>query len=330
MQILHTKRKEDLFSLNYNIDERMIMMNCFDETELVINYIENNILEVNYSEISRLVGIPTGLYQRIFSYVCGISIADYIKRRRLTLAAFELQQGQEKVIDIAIKYGYDSHASFTRAFKEQTGILPSHVKDKGDTPKLYPRFSFQNNDETYYMVKGKRIMADLVRIEYGKQSARKLVGVRRRVSFSEAGAFWKDYFTSGTSEKIDSLNENVCTDIDDYVALGYMYNFDETGNIFDYIIGKYVSLDTPVPESLISMEIPEGMISKSRIQGEFNDILNNAYFLITEGIKKNGYAVDYSNFYWCDVYTYERYCEPINRGEKVLILDYFMPVKTLI
>lgn len=60
-------------------------MNCFDETELVISYIEDNLDNIiNYDYIAKLTGIPIGLYQRIFSYVCGVSIAEYTRKRIVT------------------------------------------------------------------------------------------------------------------------------------------------------------------------------------------------------------------------------------------------------
>lgn len=302
-------------------------MNCFDETETVITYIENNILSVNYEEISKLVGIPMGLYQRIFSYVCGISITEYIKRRRLTLAAEELFTGDNKVIDIALKYGYGSHASFTRAFKEQYGVAPTHISEEMIHKYLYPRLSFQNNEESYRMVKGRKLMAELERIEYVTLGERKIVGMERRANFYNAGEMWRDYFSTGAFDKVESLEEYICKDIDDYIGLGHMSQFDETGNEFTYVIGKFMRNEVLVPEGLglSCYDIPEGIIAKARVRGVFQDIINEAYFLITEAVEKNGYRVDFDNLYWCDVYTYERYCKPKDRGDEILTLDYFMP-----
>ena len=299
-------------------------MNCFDETEDVISFIEEHILEIDYAEISQLVGIPLGLYQRIFAYVCGISIADYIKRRRLTLAAYDLLAGGHKIIDIALKYGYESHAAFTRAFKEQIGIAPSRVSSSANL-NLYPRLTFQLSEESYRVVKGRRLMAELERIEYAHFDARKVVGIEKRVTFQNAGEFWQEYFNSGASDRVEALASYVCQDIDAYAGLGYMTHFDEAGESFDYVIGKFMTLDAPVPEGLVSHTVPEGIVAVARIKGEFVDILNEAFFLMKEAIEKNGYVLGDGEFYWCDVYTYERYCEPIERGEKIVTLDYIMP-----
>lgn len=301
-------------------------MTCFEEIEIVIDYIERDIRHVSLDEISKIVGIPIGLYQRIFAYVCGISIAEYVKLRRLTLAALDLKQGGKKVIDVALDYGYGSHASFTRAFKEQIGIPPSLV-DKNSNLNLYRRFSFQDNNETYYVVKGRRIMAELIKIEYEQHGGKKLIGVQKRTDFFSAGDFWKEYFETGMFDKVKMLEEYLCKDIDEYVSLGHMSNFDDTGMKFNYIIGKYFKLDTPTPKELVSIDIKPGTIARVRIKGELVEIIKNAYFLITEAIKKNGYVVDYDNFYWCDVYTYKGYYEPVERGEKIVIVDYLMSCK---
>lgn len=155
-------------------------MNCFDETEFIIDYIENNIYDVNLSDISRLTGIPCGLYQRIFSYVCGISLNEYIRKRKLSIAAFEILKNRGYVIDIAMRSGYDSHSSFTRAFKEHFGVPPTSLTNVIYKRRAYGRFSFHSNDETYYVMKGRRIMADIVKIEYSEIGERMLIGISKK------------------------------------------------------------------------------------------------------------------------------------------------------
>ena len=94
-------------------------MECYERMEAVISYLEENIAgEVQPDALAKIAGCPIGIFQRIFSFMLGMTMSDYIRRRRLTLAVTDLQHGDEKVIDIAQKYGYDSHASFTRAFKD--------------------------------------------------------------------------------------------------------------------------------------------------------------------------------------------------------------------
>ncbi len=78
----------------------------------------------------------------MFSYITDVPLAEYIRRRRLTFAAQELQNPKAKVIDIALKYGYDSPDAFTRAFHKLHGITPSAAREQGVVLKAYPRISF--------------------------------------------------------------------------------------------------------------------------------------------------------------------------------------------
>lgn len=109
-----------------------------------IEYIENNLDgEIDYIKVAQLACCSVYNFHRVFSFITNISIAEYIRRRRLTLAAFEFQTSNVKVIDTALKYGYDSPESFTRAFQVLHGITPTAARDKGVRIKAYPRISFQ-------------------------------------------------------------------------------------------------------------------------------------------------------------------------------------------
>ena len=97
-----------------------------------IDYIEDNLdKEISYDEAARIACCSPCYFQRIFSYVSGVSLAEYIRRRKMTQAAFELQRTDEKVIDIALKYGYSSPTSFNRAFQNVHGITPTAAKAMG-------------------------------------------------------------------------------------------------------------------------------------------------------------------------------------------------------
>lgn len=306
-----------------------ILLNCFEETKFIIDYIENNIYDVNLSDISRLTGIPCGLYQRIFSYVCGISFNEYIRKRRLSIAAFEILNNRNYVIDIAMKSGYDSHSSFTRAFKEYFGVPPTSLTNDIYQKRAYGRFSFHSNDETYYVMKGRRIMADIVKIEYSETDERMLIGIsKKEKSIEEAPELWKIFFEDGCSERLGKLEEYQCDDMtEDYIGIGYATDFkDDTSLGEDYVIGRYFKHGTPVPENMAYRIIPKGTIVKAQVKGKnIDDIINNSYILIKDMVQKNGYKLDYNNFYWSEVYTFKKYCNPANNGTDELILDWYMP-----
>ncbi|HYE10096.1 MAG TPA: helix-turn-helix transcriptional regulator, partial [Patescibacteria group bacterium] len=119
-------------------------MDWLDRMNGVIKLIEDKITEdIDYDELARKACCSTYHFQRMFSFITDITLAEYIRRRRLTLAAYELQNSDARIIDIALKYGYDSHESFTRAFQKAHGITPSLARSKGVILKAYPRISFQ-------------------------------------------------------------------------------------------------------------------------------------------------------------------------------------------
>lgn len=108
-----------------------------------IDYIEENLdKEISYDEAAHIACCLTYYFQRIFSYVSGVSLSEYIRRRKMTQAAFELQRTDNKVIDVAHKYGYSSPTSFNRAFQSVHGIAPIAAKSMGCTLCAYPSIQF--------------------------------------------------------------------------------------------------------------------------------------------------------------------------------------------
>lgn len=92
-------------------------MEWLERMTAALDYIEKNITnEIMYDQVAKIACCSMHQFGRIFSYVVGISLSEYIRRRRLTLAALDLQGGNKRIIDIAMKYGYDSPDAFTRAF----------------------------------------------------------------------------------------------------------------------------------------------------------------------------------------------------------------------
>ncbi len=108
-----------------------------------INYIEDNLTqELDYDEIARQSYSSMFHFQRVFSILCGYTLGEYIRNRRLTQAGLELAQKKEKVIDVAAKYGYESPESFAKAFQRFHGISPSQARTGGQM-KFFPPLSIK-------------------------------------------------------------------------------------------------------------------------------------------------------------------------------------------
>lgn len=152
-----------------------------------INYIENNLAnELSYDEAAKIACCSTYHFQRMFSYIAGIPVSEYVRKRRLTMAAFDLQNG-DKVLDTALRYGYDSPTSFNRAFKGVHGIPPSTARKDGASLKAFPRMSFK------ITVKGEAEM------EYRiiKKDAFRIAGIKAKLekdvdaSFAAVPVLWQ-------------------------------------------------------------------------------------------------------------------------------------------
>ena len=301
-------------------------MNSSKVFDDVIMYLERVAFEgcdIDYNEISRIVMSPVALFQRIFIFVAGISISDYVRKRRLTLAGNELKNSDISVIDIAIKYGFQSHSAFTRAFKEQHGITPSQAKQQ--TTKLNDYLPINFSEMRF--IGGKHIMAEMKKIIYKQADERLMVGMFRETTFQSGGQVWQEFFQGDYIDKLNNLSGvKCCDDLDENDGIGLMYDFSDKLN-FKVIIGDFVQVNANIPEGLAVKTIPKGLVAHVQIEGNnIADILDSAYLLITEAIEKTGKTIDFENFYWGEIYTHERFSEPLRRGERVII-DYIMPVK---
>lgn len=175
-----------------------------------MNYIESNLGgEILYDKAAQLACCSTYHFQRMFSFITSVPLSEYIKRRRLTLAAFELQNGA-KVIDTALKYGYDAPESFSRAFKLFYGIPPSEARKNNVKLKAYPRMSF------HISIRGDKEMN--YRIE--EKPAFTVFGISRKINRStvilgdpkdEVGNFWNEIIENGEFRKIEELAQGEAT-----------------------------------------------------------------------------------------------------------------------
>lgn len=125
-----------------------------------IDYIEEHITEeMDYAEVSKQAYSSSYHFQRVFSTLCGYTLGEYIRNRRLTLAGNELKSTPAKVIDIALKYGYNSPDSFARAFTRFHGINPSLAREAGAILKsfsrLYLKLSLEGGNTMNYRIEEK-------------------------------------------------------------------------------------------------------------------------------------------------------------------------------
>ena len=113
----------------------------------MIDYIENNLTsEIDYKKLGKIVGENEFILQRIFTFLTGISLYEYIKKRRLSKAYEDLVATNDLIINIAYKYNYNSAVSFDRAFKKEFGITPKKCRENNTKSVLFPRLNFSKID----------------------------------------------------------------------------------------------------------------------------------------------------------------------------------------
>lgn len=135
--------------------------------------------EVDYAQLAQIACCSSYQFQRMFSYIAGVPLSEYIRRRKMSLAALDLQGTDAKVIDIALKYGYASPTAFNRAFQSIHGIAPSQAKEAGASLKSYSLLSFK------LIAKG----VDEMEFRIEKKDAIRVLGVSTPLSADETKAY---------------------------------------------------------------------------------------------------------------------------------------------
>ena len=164
-----------------------------------ISYIEEHLTEESdYEQLGRIACCSSYHFQRMFTYMAGVPLSEYIRRRKMSLAAVDLQSNHMKIIDVAEKYGYQSPTAFNRAFQSVHGIAPSAVKSGGVAVKSFPPVSFK------IIVKGVEEMN--YRIE--TKNAFRIVGVSVPLhkdieqNFAIIPPKWQEISVNGTLQRL--------------------------------------------------------------------------------------------------------------------------------
>lgn len=170
-------------------------MNWIQGIQRAIDYVEENITEeIDFGEVAKQAYSSSFHFQRVFGILCGFSLGDYIRLRRLSLAGEELSCGNAKIIDVAVKYGYDTSESFSRAFTRFHGIAPSEAKRGGKVKIFTPltvKLTLTGGSKMDYRIE-KRDAFQVV-------CKRKHVGKPQSANATpDITALWQEYGADGT------------------------------------------------------------------------------------------------------------------------------------
>lgn len=245
-------------------------MNLLENMNAALFYIEEHLDdEVDVKVAAGYALCSEYHFTRMFSFLAGIPLSEYIRRRRLTLAAFKLQGSQHRIIDVALEYGYTSPDAFTKAFQQLHGVTPSEARTAGTPLKAFPRMTFQ------LTIRGGSEMN--YRIE--EKEAFRIVGLTKRVAIQfngvnpEIAAMWQ----SLNMEMIQELKE--LSNIIPAGMISASVNFsegrmEESGEL-DHYIGVATTLEAP--PSYAKLEVPVSTWAVFEAVGPFPDTLQNIW-----------------------------------------------------
>ena len=245
-----------------------------------IDYIDENLDgAIDYDFIASLACCSTYQFAKMFSVITDIPLSEYIRRRRLTRAALELQTSDIKVIDLGLKYGYDSPTAFNRAFQNMHGLAPSAARKKGVFLKSYPRITFQ------FSIKGDEEMK--YRIE--EKAAFRAVGFKQKMSIVNGENLDRIPKMWANLPEADYGKLCAAGNAEPKGLLGICANFN--GEEFDYYIACATTL--AVPEEMSSLEIPQATWAIFESVGPLPDAIQNlTKRIFSEWLPSSGYEQD--------------------------------------
>lgn len=252
-------------------------MDWIERLNKAINYLEEHIREdIDLEQTAKIACCSTYHFQRMFTYMAGIPLSEYIRRRRMSLAAADLQRSDAKIVDIALKYGYTSPTAFNRAFQSVHKITPSAAKKAGTSIKSYPPISFK------IMIKGVEEMN--YRIE--EKEAFRIVGISQPMhkevekNFEIVPQMWGKAAADGTIPKLAAMMDrqpmgllgvSACNDREEW----------------KYFIA--VSSSLPATEDLEEYEVPASTWAIFSGSGTNLSIQELEQRIVTEWLPTSGY-----------------------------------------
>lgn len=196
----------------------------------LINYIEDNLCEeISYKKLAQILGVNEYTMHRIFLFVTNYTLADYIRKRRLSMSALDLLDGKEKIIDIAIKYNYNSEYTFSRALKKEFGMGIEDIKKNKKSVTLFEKYDIFNSIICNSLNESNTIF-DYEIITTEKMS---FYGKHRKISKYETNKEARKFFYEESKTLLEIQEKEGV-----YVGIGNYNYIDNIEKIDFYIAGK--------------------------------------------------------------------------------------------
>jgi len=284
-------------------------MDWSEKVNQALSYIEKNLYcEIQFKEIEKIILSPIDVLQRFFMLNTGITLTEYIRRRKPDGAAKTLRSSNDKIIDIAMRSGYGSSDAFSLAFKRLCGISPSEARQSDVALKPYPRMVFSLSI-TY--LEGDVEMKNINKLALSLPEKQeifimpdvRIIGVARKCLFEsdDMGAtphddYWNEFLSHG------SLTNNLPYVIKDSLVC-WTGDSPQGSDYYTYMPGVICPANTPVPAGLDYRDLPASYVAKGVYGDEVADVVKkfkpqgfvtcytdlgwNAKLFLSEGEKKN-------------------------------------------
>ncbi|SFD25177.1 AraC family transcriptional regulator [Clostridium uliginosum] len=264
-------------------------MEWYENLNEALKYIEENLDgEIEYEKAAQIACCSTFHFQRMFSYLAGTPLSEYIRHRRLTRAAFDLQSGY-KVIDVALRYGYESPTAFNRAFQNIHKVSPSVAQKEGTSLKAYPPISFKITIKGASEMDYRIVKKDAFRIV----GIKGLIGKNVEESFKIVPQLWNQATQEGKIPQIVSLMNN-----EPMGLLGVSACMDDLDQ-WEYYIAA--ASDKQIPDGMTEYIVPASTWAVFSGQGSMPDSIQELEKrTVTEWLPTSGY--EYANAPDIEVY----------------------------
>ncbi len=217
-----------------------------DKLQTIIDYVENHLQRkeepIDYNEIAKIADCSFSFFQKVFSYINGLSFADYVRQRKMTLAGYDLKSTNMKIVDISYKYGYDSPTSFTKAFQQFHGLSPKDARQKETTLTITPKMQVTYKQSYTWNIK--------------KMSHIRLIGKAKRIScnnnehYKTIPEFFNEFLRSSNYPQLISLDCGNPKGI-----FGLVDYYDKETNEINYCI--MIQSDKELPVGYYEINLPE-------------------------------------------------------------------------
>lgn len=242
-----------------------------EKLQMITDYVEHHLQRVQEpidpDEISKIAECSFGFFQKVFSYMNGISFSEYVRSRKLTLAGYDLKSTDQRVVDVSYQYGYDSPTSFTRAFQQFHGISPKEARIRNTKLKVMPKLQVSVKQKYSWRLEQKpafRLLGKTIRFSCEDEERP-----------SKILEFWTDCQRNGVFSALVSMDQG-----EPQGLFGLFHDVDESLNEMEYSI--MVTADGEMPEEYNEIVIPEATWAVFDLRGPVPQSIQNGWKYLQE------------------------------------------------